>query len=105
MPLLSSGFSACLLQIGVQRIFLDAATDHAKDVWTSNSLGFSVINESAYRVLVKQYTLVENDPVAARCLRVIPDRSAMLTQVRPSTTAEAGTIFGLPRPPLCCSEL
>lgn len=48
------------MQLGVQRIFLDAADTTTFKVWTSSNLGFSQIDEATFIPLCHQYTLVHN---------------------------------------------
>ncbi len=42
------------MQVGVLRIFLDAADTNAFKVWTSSSLGFTKIDEATYLSLHNQ---------------------------------------------------
>ncbi|KAL3159105.1 hypothetical protein ABBQ32_011102 [Trebouxia sp. C0010 RCD-2024] len=67
-----------LQQMGVERIFLDAAGEDAKSVWCA--LGFLVITDSQYKVLACQYCLVLNQYIAARCLQLVPNEAALLAQ-------------------------
>ena len=69
------------VQMGVQRIYLDAASKPAKCAWMAPSLGFSEISQEDYEMLAVQHTLVLNANVAARCLKVVPARAALLKQV------------------------
>lgn len=74
-----SGQTLLLMQMGVERIFLDAAGEDAKSVWCA--LGFLVITDSQYKVLACQYCLVLNQYIAARCLQLVPNEAALLAQV------------------------
>lgn len=71
-----------LMQMGVDRIFLDAASETAESVWCA--LGFSAIHPRDYKVLARQYCLVLNSDryVAARCLKHIPHQATLLEQVK-----------------------
>ena len=70
-----------LVQMGVKRIYLDAASHHAKCAWMAPSLGFSESSQEDYEMLAVQHTFVLNAKVAARCLKVVPARAALLKQV------------------------
>ena len=85
------------MQMGVKRIYLDAAGKTAKSVWCA--LGFTVISESQYKVLAHQFCLVLNDVnIDARCLKLVPDRAALLAQV--SCTEHKPAQYCLPCPTL-----
>lgn len=77
------------MQMGVQRIFLDASNILARDKWLSQSMGFVQIAEADYTVLRTQYSLFRNDGVAARCMKLVPSRAALLGKV--SLANSAGT--------------
>lgn len=71
-----------MLQMGVKRIFLEAAYRKAKSVWTSSSFAFSVIkNVHDFKRLAMQYTLVQNAGVAGRCIKLTPTHAALVEQV------------------------
>ncbi len=71
------------MQMGVQRIFLDAADTTAFKVWTSPSLGFSQIDEATLIPLCHQYTLVHNTRQNGleRCIKLIPSQEELMSQV------------------------
>lgn len=71
------------MQIGVLRIFLDAADSVAFQVWTSSSLGFKRIDEATYHALYNQYTLVHNvrQNRLQRCIKLIPSQEELVKQV------------------------
>ena len=71
------------MQMGVQRIFLDAADTTACKVWTSASLGFSQIDEATFIPLCHQYTLVHNTRRNGleRCIKLIPSQEELMSQV------------------------
>ena len=70
-----------MTQMGIKRIFLDAATKRAKSAWTSPALGFCTISKEGYAVLAKQFTFILNHPVPARCIKIVPAHDALLKQV------------------------
>lgn len=76
----------CLLQMGVHRVYLDASNKLAKDKWLSPAMGFTQISDQEHEMLVMQYSLVENDGCAARCLKLIPTKAALLDKVSPEMT-------------------
>ncbi len=71
------------MQMGVQRIFLDAADTTAFKVWTSSNLGFSQIDEATFILLCHQYTLVHNirRNGLERCIKLIPSQEELMSQV------------------------
>ena len=71
------------MQLGVQRIFLDAADTIAFKVWTSSNLGFSQIDEATFIPLCHQYTLVHNTRGNGleRCIKLIPSQEELMSQV------------------------
>ncbi len=71
------------MQMGVLRIFLDAADTNAFKVWTSSSLGFTKIDEATYLSLHNQYTLVHNirQNGLQRCIKLIPSQEELWSQV------------------------
>lgn len=71
------------MQMGVQRIFLDAADTTAFKVWTSSSLGFTKIDEATFNSLHIQYTLVHNTRQNGlqRCIKLIPSQEELMSQV------------------------
>ena len=60
---------------------LDAASEQAKGVWTSTSLGFTEISNDDYSILARHYTLVVDVGVAAPCMKVVPSKAALLDKV------------------------
>lgn len=70
-----------MVQMGVKRIFLDAAFEGAKSAWMAPSLGFTEISKEEYEILALQFTFVSNPKVAARCIKVVPAHAALLKQV------------------------
>ena len=71
------------MQMGVQRIFLDAADTTASKVWTSSTLGFTMIDEATFIPLCHQYTLVHNirRNGLERCIKLIPSQEELMSQV------------------------
>ena len=71
------------MQMGVQRIFLDAADTTACKVWTSSNLGFSQIDEATFISLCHQYTLVHNirRHGLEQCIKLIPSQEELMSQV------------------------
>ena len=68
------------MQMGVQRVYLDAAGPVAKKVWCA--LGFTRITEALHQVLANQFCLVLNTlNITARCLKIVPDQATLLAQV------------------------
>ena len=90
------------MQMGVQRVYLDAAGEIAKSVWCA--VGFTVITDAPYQVLANQFCLVLNDlNISARCLKLVPDKATLLAQV--SCTQHKPTQCCLPCPTLCCNNI
>ena len=79
----------CNLQLGVLRIYLDAADKAACKVWTSPSLGFTVISEATFMDLYGQYTLEHNERRNGleRCIKLLPPMAELQEQVFNSQTA------------------
>ena len=71
------------MQMGVQRIFLDAADTTAFKVCTSSSLGFTKIDEATFNSLHIHYTLVHNTRQNGlqRCIKLIPSQEELMSQV------------------------
>ena len=72
------------MQMGVQRLYLDASNELATDKWLSSSMGFREISTEDYEMLVMQHPLVEYSDCAAGCLKVIPSKAALLDKVSPA---------------------
>ena len=71
------------MQMGVQRIFLDAADTTAFKVWTSPTLGFTKTDEATFLSLHNQYTLVHNTRHNGlqRCIKLTPSQEELLSLV------------------------
>ena len=96
------GQTPLLMQMGVERIYLDAVGETAKDVWCA--IGFSVITEAQHKILAYQYTLVLNALwcIAARCIKLVPSKAALLSQV--SCALHKHVHSCLLCPTLCCNN-
>ncbi|KAL3157159.1 hypothetical protein ABBQ38_001399 [Trebouxia sp. C0009 RCD-2024] len=82
-----------MVQMGVKRIFLDAAFEGAKSAWMAPSLGFTEISKEEYEILALQFTFVSNPKVAARCIKVVPAHAALLKQLTETASKLPKDIF------------
>ena len=78
-----------MAKMGVKRIVLEAAFQKSLSVWTSPSMGFSVLQQHDFLRLEMQYTLVKSDGVAGRCVKLIPPHAALAEQVSPTNVSFA----------------
>ena len=69
------------MQMGVEKMFLDSATQQAHDAWVSSSLGFSEMDEAEYEALRLKHSIVHNISVRSRLVKDVPSKQSLLSQV------------------------